>query len=742
MKRVILLLVLQALLVGYARPQTSGHQWRERTDTLRTVRVNASRRLRDTGLQTTTLDTLALRESISLSMADVLTQHSALFVKSYGRATESTAEFRGTSPSHTQVLWNGMRINSPMLGTMDFSFIPSYFIDGARLYHGASSLTQTGGGLGGAVELRSEPPRREGLMGQYILGAGSFATFDHFLRLAWQSGTHWSASTRFAYGTSENDFRYTNYDKKVDVRDDAGNILRSYHPRERNKSGYFDDLHLMQDCYYNDLRGNRWGATLWLTTSTRGLPFLSVDYKEDSDFRNEQGLDALRGIVSYSHTETQWTADIRAGYAHQGLTYDYYTTRAGTRTDITHSRSYANTAFAQATADIVPAAGWMLTASLATYYNHVRSWDRSPFHLGDNFDIGQWEGHAAVQLRWRPRERFTIAAIMRDEMYRTRFQQPTPALMADYLLLRPWQLTLKASIASNRRHPSMDDLYYRPGGNPNLKSERGFTYDAGLSWKRDAKSFSLSGNVAAFDSHISDWIQWTPNTKGFWVPDNVKRVHAYGIESALKAETALPHHWRAALTANYAFTPSINRGQRLSSDDASYGKQLCYVPRHSANLTARLQWRQWELTYHWICYSERFTTTSNETRYITGRLLPYYMNNVSLARRFRWRMVDASLRLAVNNLMDSEYVTVLSRPMPPRNYAIYFEISPLWKPRTKQLHSSLPSSPCAACRHAGMARAQRPASPRSPMPTHTATPFRCAMPATSSSSATRAISRP
>ena len=119
-------------------------------DTLRTVAVHAKRRLRDTGLMITAVDSAVLHESISRSMADILMQNSTAFVKSYGRATESTVELRGTSPAHTQVLWNGMRVNSPILGTLDFSTIPSSFIDQANILHGASSIPLTGGGLGGA----------------------------------------------------------------------------------------------------------------------------------------------------------------------------------------------------------------------------------------------------------------------------------------------------------------------------------------------------------------------------------------------------------------------------------------------------------------------------------------------------------------------------------------------------------------------------------------------------------------
>ena len=107
----------------------------QRVTSLKKVDVTATRRLKDTGVQQTVLDSAALHDNISLSMADILTKHTTLFVKSYGRATESTAEFRGTSPSHTQVTWNGMHINSPMLGTVDFSTLPSFFNDKVQLLH-------------------------------------------------------------------------------------------------------------------------------------------------------------------------------------------------------------------------------------------------------------------------------------------------------------------------------------------------------------------------------------------------------------------------------------------------------------------------------------------------------------------------------------------------------------------------------------------------------------------------------
>lgn len=40
----------------------------------------------------------------------------------------------------------------------------------------------------------------------------------------------------------------------------------------------------------------------------------------------------------------------------------------------------------------------------------------------------------------------------------------------------------KASITRNYRFPTLNDLYFLPGGNPALNNESGFTYETGLSF--------------------------------------------------------------------------------------------------------------------------------------------------------------------------------------------------------------------------------------------------------------------
>ena len=203
------------------------------------ISIYAERPIKEIGVQQTKMDSIVLKENIALSVADVLTFNSSIFVKNYGRATLSTVSFRGTSASHTQVSWNGMKINNPMLGMTDFSMIPSYFIDDATLLHGTSSVNDTGGGLGGSIKLSTSPAKSDGFGLQYIQGVGSFKTFDEFLRLTY-GNEHWQTSTRVVYSSSPNDFKYRNHDKKENVYDENMNIIDQYYPIERNRSGLSD----------------------------------------------------------------------------------------------------------------------------------------------------------------------------------------------------------------------------------------------------------------------------------------------------------------------------------------------------------------------------------------------------------------------------------------------------------------------------------------------------------------------
>ena len=679
MRRFFYILVVALCLAHVVQAQDDVR----RNIAIKEVTVFGQRPMKDIGVQRTRIDSAVLKENVSLSMADVLAFNSSIFVKSYGRATLSTVAFRGTSPSHTQVTWNGMKINSPMLGMTDFSMIPSYFIDDASLLHGTSSVNETGGGLGGAVRLSTKPAQADGFGLQYVQGVGSFKTFDEFLRLTY-GDDHWQLSTRAVYSSSPNDYKYRNRDKKENIYDDEMNIIGSYYPTERNRSGSYKDLHLLQEVYYNTGRGDRFGLNAWYINSNRELQMLTTDYGEASDFDNRQREHTFRGVLSWDHLRSDWKLAAKAGYIHTWMAYDYERDPGnGIMQTMTRSRSRINTIYAQADGEYY-LDKWLFTASVTAHQHMVESRDKNIILQQGNkavvgYDTNRMELSSSLSAKWRPSDRVGVSAVLREELFGDTFSPLIPALFVDGVISERGNIMAKASVSRNYRFPTLNDLYFLPGGNPDLKPERGWTYDVGLSFAVGREGvYSLSGSASWFDSYVSDWILWLPTTKGFFSPRNVKDVHAYGVELQSSLDVALSPSVQLSLDGTYSWTPSRNEGEPMSPADQSVGKQLPYVPEHTATVTGRLSWRTWSLLYKWNYYSERYTMSSNDLS-LSGRLPTYYMNNITLEKGFSLPWADLSLKCAINNLFDEEYLSVLSRPMPGINYEFFLGITPKWK---------------------------------------------------------------
>ncbi|MCD8165540.1 MAG: TonB-dependent receptor plug domain-containing protein [Bacteroides sp.] len=658
-----------------------GQQKAERgTVLLDEVTVTAKRQLSHIGVQQTVLDSVALRQNITQSLGDVLSQSSTLFIKSYGRATLATASFRGTAPSHTQVTWNGIRINSPMLGQVDFSLIPSYFIDKASLYHGASSTGVTGGGLGGAVSLGTAATTKEGIALRYIQGISSYHTFDEFLHLTYGS-PRWQSSTRFLYSSSDNNFRFVNYDKKIVETDEEGNKTGAYYPTERNKNGAFTDMHLMQELYYRPGRGIRMGFYAWYLDSERGLPMLSTSYSEADEKKNQQHERTLRTGADWERIRGDLKLTARIGYTYTDLNYRYLADPgSGSLNEMVQSQSYVNTGSAQVSGEYFLYNKWMLKADIAAYQHYVKSEERA---TKEGYRKARPEVSAFVSVRYTPTERLGIAANLREEYYGGDFTPAIPALFADYLLSKRGNLLLKASVASNFRYPTLNDLYFVPGGNDTLRTEKGYTYDGGISFTLQSRQTRFTGEITAFDSYIRDWIIWLPTFKGFWSPSNVKKVHSYGAELKGKTESRLSTHWKLNIDGNFSMTRSINHGDPQGWADNSIGKQLVYIPKYSSGVIGVLSWKEWAFTWRWNYYSTRYTTSSNEVATRRDAIEPYIMNDITLEKRVNTSIGSIDIKGVVNNLFDEAYQSVLSRPMAGRNFGIFIAISP----EIKQKHN-------------------------------------------------------
>ncbi|MDE5839285.1 MAG: TonB-dependent receptor, partial [Muribaculaceae bacterium] len=319
--------------------------------------------------------------------------------------------------------------------------------------------------------------------------------------------------------------------------------------------------------------------------------------------------------------------------------------------------------------------------TLTANHHNVRSTDRQLTTAGTEADVGyhkrRLELSGAFTARWQPADGVGLSTTIREETYGNHATAPIPAIFADWKVVNSYAgktllgLIIKASGSRNYRYPTLNDLYFMPGGNPDLRDERGWTYDAGAAFEASQNHlFSARLSATWFDSRIDDWIIWLPTIKGFFSPRNVKSVHAYGIELNGDASITFRKDWNFDLNTSYSWTPSINTGERISAADESVGKQLPYIPRHSASASLRASWKSWGINYKWHFYSERFTMTSNAST-LTGDLPGYSISNVTLNKSLNIKPITIQIKLALNNIFNTEYLSILSRPMPGFNTELF-----------------------------------------------------------------------
>ena len=149
----------------------------------------------------------------------------------------------------------------------------------------------------------------------------------------------------------------------------------------------------------------------------------------------------------------------------------------------------------------------------------------------------------------------------------------------------------------------------------------------------------------------------------------MKRVNTGGIELNIGVNGKL-YRVSYHLNGNYTYSRSINRDDPRNWADESIGKQLPYIPRHSANILWNLSFADFHFTWSWTYYSERFATTSNDKTSTLNVLSPYFMNNIYLGKEILLNKSKFDLELKILNLFSEEYQTVLQYPMPQRNFSL------------------------------------------------------------------------
>ncbi len=631
--------------------------------TIKAVEVTSQRSFlkEEAGVKHTVLDSTILQEKASHSLAELLSENTSVFIKSNGRGAMSTASFRGTAPSHTQVSWNGINISSPMLGMVDFSLIPVYIIDDLTLKHGAASLSDRGGGIGGSINIENRPQWGEKPKLSYIQGVGSYGTFDEYLQLG-LGNSKVKSTTRLYHNQSKNDYTFIN--RGIGNLDPGtGEVVN---PLDTNENGSYLRYGLVQELYVRPQKDHLVSLIYWGQYGQRAIPWPTSYEGPDNANLNKQEHADHKLVAKWKYYSSVGNFMIRSGYA--GTQMDYLQLRKvpglGSIPDI-YSISWQNSFLNTLSYEHDFGPQLSVEGKLDINHHDVSTKD-TVSGIGYHEQRNEVSFFGAVRKSFG--EQLNLNLMLRQERIDGERIPFIPFLGIDYRLFKGEALLIKASVARNYHQPTLNDLYWQPNGNPDLLPEMGFTLEAGLDYQKDFGNHRLKTGLSWYRSQIKNWIMWIPSTRMNLEPINIKEVLSTGLEYDLNFRGEI-QKFRYGVSGTYAYTSTVNLGDPLVWGDESYGKQLVYIPLHSGNLMLNLGFSHYFITYQFNAYSERYTTSSND---LSRRdwLYPYFMNDVAAGGDFRIKKMRLSAELKVYNLFNETYHSVLYRPMPGRNFMV------------------------------------------------------------------------
>jgi iron complex outermembrane receptor protein len=602
----------------------------------------------------TKIDTLIKRDFEHFDLGQLLSAFSPVFIKSYGKGSISSASFRGTAASHTQVLWNDFAINSPMLGQVDFSYVPESFFDEVGLLYGGGSLYKTSGALGGSVLLDNNTNQSKRPLLHINQSLGSFGSYNTAVSLNLRT-ENFSSGTRAMFQSSKNDFSYYN-----------NGVLPSEWMMQQNAS--FMNGGFLQQFSWQLTPYQRLSLMSWNQWNNRNIPPIMTNVYKGGNPEEYQNTFFSRNVLGWLFHKNKSRIEVKGAWFYEDQHYYLKTTTSDDSSNVVtliDSKNNTTGFFAKSKWTQEFPRGWKTNVGLDLDYNKVISnnYEGVKLRVTTSFYAG------LKKLFW---EKLTLDALVRSEVTDGKLLPLMPLLGINYRVIKNRDLYVRTTFSRNYHLPTLNDLYWYPGGNINLKPEEGWQTEFGVNYVNSfSKNHLLALDVSAYFSKMTNWIQWKPSDYRFWTPENIADVYTRGVEVSVQMSGRM-NDWYYRVSGEYAFTKTTDESQ-LAKDEGYNGRQLIYIPAHHGNLFLYMSYRNWSVGLNSVVTGER-TTTMNPADSYSNSLPAYWLNDLQLGKKWIMKKVDFQLQAKINNMFDVQYQAILWRAMPGRNFEVTLKL--------------------------------------------------------------------
>lgn len=524
------------------------------------------------------------------TIEDYLRTDTSTFIAQRGAGgAQADISIRGTSFEQTLVLLNGLRINDAETSHNNLDLpVPLAAMRAINVLHGAGSTLYGSDAIGGAVDFLTAVPLGNTL--RLRSGTGSFGANDQ-MAIASLVRRKWTEML-----AGERNFS-TGFMVDRDYRNESG----SSESRYTSALGVTDILLAGNDRAFgaNQFYGNydSWERTKgWFASMRQDLGAktnAAFGYRRHAD--NFILLRSAPSVYANNHIDQSWQGVVRRKEA--------------------------------------------IGPKVSLFYGLEGDWDSI-----DSNNLGRharnW-GAGYVDADLRP-GRASISAGLREEIISGGEKVTSPMLAVGYFITQ--KVKLRGSLGYGFRMPTYLDLYYSDPstvGNPNLKPESAWNFEAGVDWFASRKLYVTSTIFYSRQHDAIDYLR--ANENDLWRAANLSGLRFMGVEGSAVWQPVSSEQIKLGWTA-------LSGAQR-----ALHGYESEYVFNYPVN-NASAEW-----TSHFYSGYMLHTRFSVTERYQKD---PYAVWDVSLARE-QGRIHPY---LQMTNLTNMAYQEVLNVPMPGRAF--------------------------------------------------------------------------
>ena len=537
------------------------------------------------------------------SASAYLTKDSRFILKQYSPGSVVTSSFGGASSEQSRVLWDGIDISSMASGVLDLSLVPASMLSSSALYNGINGGAIAPMGSVGALNLTATIPKGRGT--STLFSASSIGDRGFFGHSWGNIGTvRYQSSLRSTLGT--NNYPYT-----------IGNLSGTLNGNS------FNDLTYLQS-FQGKLSRWNWQSTLWYTQSEKDnsgsvLTPNYINHLEDEMLRfkyalrnrsNQWQVYLSREWQAYTDTNSSWIIQDTNRYSQATLQYSF-------------RKEYQEL---------------FITAN---YFSAD----------GSNRDAYAFLPHVLYNLSLSKKDKM----VLKGAGY-----QNNAHFGAHYIRTNSrGDFQNQFALGTYYRLPTLNELYWNPGGNPDLDAERSY----GMKYSLRRKG-NLSLNLTSDQLYYDKMIQWTPGSSGNWSPQNYYSVYTSSTTMTLA------RNW-AKFNANMNLTHQFSRVHAtMNNDPAIVGKSLIYRPVLQAVYTSEIKLPKGTLQLRSFYTGLRHTLRDNSA---VGEISAQYwcvLGYTLSGANNRW-----SLLLQVDNVFNNERQYYQYFPMPGRSFNINFKLN-------------------------------------------------------------------